>query len=424
VSEQSISSNRARTTVSWGLLDQIVSSGSTFLFVVVAARALSASDLGSVSVAFEFYLLGVFAARGVSGDPLTSRFSGLDVIGLRNPVRSAASTAIAIGALLGILLVAGSFFVEPTLRSVLIVVGVAMPGLTLQDYVRSALIVQGRVRSTFVNDCLWTFGQLPAMAAAIAIDSRPATVCAAWAATGCVVALIGLFQLHHTPARPQAVRSWLRENRDLWPFYLGDNLLYELSSLSLILIVSATAGLESMAGFRVAMTVYAPLSLIGRGVISVAVALLARNRDAPGEVRRNALIISLILTPLAIGWGLLTLLIPEQLGEAFFGKSWAEASPIVFLASFVCASGLFATGVSIGLRSLSAGRHTLSGRLIVSIGAAIAAGIGGALGATHGLFVALAVFFPIQIVVWTLLLVHAAGQAEAKIRLRESLNVE
>jgi len=402
---------RARSMLSWGLLDQIVSSGSTFLFVVVAAKALSAADLGAVAFVFELYLLAVFAARGVSGDPLTSRFSGLAIPDLRQPIRHAASTAILTGVLLGALMASVAWLTDPPLRAVLYVGAVAMPGLALQDYVRSALIVQGRVRATFCNDCLWTFGQLPAMGLAIAIDSSAPTVLAAWAATGCLAALVGLVQLKCIPSTFAAVRSWLRENRDLWPFYLGDNLLYEVTNLLFVVVVSATAGLAAMAGFRVAMTVYAPLSLIGRGVISVAVAMLARRRDDPAGVRQRAMLISIVLTPLAVGWGLLTLLVPTSLGEAFFGDSWQEASPIVFLASFICASGLFSSGASIGLRSLSAGRHSLIGRLIVSIGAASAAALGGVLGGGHGVFEALAIFFPVQVLVWWSLLRHAAHQA-------------
>lgn len=136
------------------------------------------------------------------------------------------------------------------------------------------------------------------------------------------------------------------------------------------------------------------------------------------------MLISTILTPLALGWGLLMLLVPTSAGEALFGESWHEAEPLVFLASFVCAAGLFATGVVIGLRALSAGRHTLAGRVLVSLGAAIAAVIGGLLGDEHGVFVALAWFFPVQVIVWWTLLRHAARQAAQRVSSSDGLDVE
>lgn len=398
-------------TISWGLLDQAVASGATFLFIVFAATNLSAPEVGAIAFVFEFYLLSVFVARGIAGDPLTSRFAGSEETLLRDRIGAAATTAILSGVGIGALMAIGSVLAPQPLRSVLIVAAVAMPALVLQDFVRAALIVRGRVRSTFGNDTFWALGQLPAMYVAVLIHPSAPSVMGAWAATGGVAALIGLVQLRQPPASPRAASDWLRETRDLWPFYLADNLLYQLSALLLMVVVSATSGLAAMAGFRVAMTVYAPLSLIGRGVISVGVAMLARRRDDPVEVRRQAMRFATSLTPMAVAWGLLTLLVPTNVGQAFFGESWLEAEPVVFLASFVCASGLFATGAVIGLRALSAGRHTFTGRLIVSLGAAVAATAGGYVDGVHGLFMGLAIFFPVQMVVWWALLRHAAAAA-------------
>lgn len=412
---KSIRPGRTGATLSWGVLDQIVSSGSTFIFIVVAAKALNASEVGAISFAFELYLLGVFAARGVAGDPLTSRYSGLTNDELRPYIRSSAAAAMLMGVGLGILLALGSFFADPPLRYVLLVGAVALPGLTLQDFVRSALIVQGRVRATFVNDCLWTFGQVPVLIVATKINPSAPTVFGAWAATGALAALIGLLQLGTGIGVPSAVRPWLRETRDLWPYYLGDNLVYELTSLTFLVVVSATAGLAAMAGFRVAMTMYSPLSLVGRGVITVSVAMLARRRSDPESVRRNALLISAVLTPFAIGWGLVMLVLPMSVGEAFFGESWHEAHPLVFLASFVCAGSLFSTGAIVGMRALGAGRHTLTGRLIFAVGAGACATIGGILGQATGVFEALAWFFPVQALMWWLLLRDATQRAKRRL---------
>jgi O-antigen/teichoic acid export membrane protein len=414
----SIPQTRARTTLSWGLLDQVVASGATFVFIVIAATNVSARELGAIAFVFELYLLSVFVARGMTGDPLTSRSSGADEASLRIAVRSSTTTVLFIGTGIGLLLAVAATFADSPMRGVLVVAAFALPLLTLQDFVRAALIVQGRGRATFVNDMVWAVGQVPAMGVAIAINPTAVTLFSAWAATGCVAALVGLVQLRCGIARPRAVREWLRETKNLWPYYLADNLVFQATSLLFTIVVSATAGLAAMAGFRVAMTVYAPLSLIGRGLITVSVSMLARIRDNPAEVRRRAMLISAVLTPLAIGWGLLTLLVPTSAGKKLFGESWLEAEPVVFLACFVCASGLFATGVVVGLRALSAGRHTLAGRLTVSVGAATAAAVGGVLGEQQGIFLGLAMFFPVQVLVWWLLLNDATRRAERALEVR------
>lgn len=406
---------RTGRTVSWGLLDQMVSSAATLIFVVVAAGALPAADVGAVAFAFEFYLVSAMAARGVAGDPLTSRFAGFSMTELQRPIAAAASAALCVGLALGVpVAAAGLILGDGSQRTVLLIIAVALPGLTLQDYVRSALIVQGRVRATFVNDTFWAIGQVPAMGLAILLHPTAGTVLGAWAATGCVAAVIGMIQLRSGLTGPSGVRHWLRSNRDLWPYYLADNLIFQLTTFVFMIVVSATAGMVAMAGVRVVTTMYAPLSLIGRGVITVCVALLARRRKDPAGVRRSAMLISAILTPLPLAWGVVIPFIPHHIGTALFGESWTAAEPLLFIYSFVSASGLFATGVIIGLRALSAGRHSLGGRLLSSLGAAVIATIGGVLGQEQGVFTALAFFFPVQIVIWWTLLRHAARVAAHK----------
>ncbi|HKY59072.1 MAG TPA: hypothetical protein VJL80_13615 [Aeromicrobium sp.] len=416
--------SRTHVTLSWGLGDQIVASGSNFVFIVIAAKTLPAADFGAIAIVLELCLLSAFIARGITGDPLTSRFAGASDAELKHPLRSAATATVVIGILVGAGLAVAALLTEGPLRSVLLVAAVATPGLTLQDFVRSALIVQGRVKSTFVNDLLWAVIQLPALGAAILLDAGAATVFAAWAATGCLTALVGMFQLKCRFGSLRTVPAWLRETRELWPYYLADNLVYQLTSLLLVLVISTTSGLVAVAGFRVAMTVYAPLSTIGRGVISVAVAMLARRRNDPPGVRSRAMLISAALTPMAIGWGLLMLLVPDSLGEAAFGSSWQPAEPLLFLAGFVSAAGLFGSGAVAGLRGLGAGRHTLAGRAAVSIGASVAAAAGGYIDGVHGVFVALAWIFPIQAAVWWWLLRDATHRAEEKLRSGESLDIE
>ncbi len=405
----------ARTTVVLGLVDQVVSSGSTFLFLVVAASALPARDFGAVAFAFEVYLLSVFVGRGLAGDPLMSTFSGRSADRVRSGTSGAITTCLGGAVVLGVVVATVASFLGDPLRPVLLVASVALPGLVLQDLVRSALIVQGRVGATLVNDAVWAFGQLPVLALVISQEPTAVTVCAGWAATGCCAAVLGLFQLRVRPGRPSSVRRWLRDTKEVWPFYLVDNMVYQLASFALTLVVSLTAGLTAVAAFRVAMTVYAPLLIIGRGVVPVGVTLLARDRERPDHVRRRALQISALLTPVALVAGAVTLVVPRRWGTAVFGESWVAAEPVVFLACFVCAAGLFSIGVSIGLRALSAGRQSLTARLVVTAGAAVAALVGGVLGQEHGLFLALALYFPVQAGVWWWMLRNAAREARERL---------
>ncbi len=406
------SSARTRVTLSWGVLDQIVSSVANFAFVVIAAKALASEGLGAIAFTFELYLLGLCLARGLSGDPLMSRVAHLRGDALRTAIGASTSACLLAGTGLGALVATASLFASAPLAGVLLVAGLAMPGLVLQDYVRSAFVVQNRVRMTCLNDTFWAVAQVPALVLAIEINPTATTVFGAWAATGCLAGVIGLVQLKCGLSGLRGVRDWLRETRSLWPYYLADNMAFQLTSVVFVMVLSGTAGLAAMAGFRVAMTVYSPLSTVARGVASVGVAALARRSHDPRWIERSALLISWVMTPFAFAWGLVLLLVPTHWGTAAFGESWLEAEPLVFLASFVTAAGLFGAGSVVGLRALGAGRSSLAGRLAVSLGATAAAATGGALAGLHGAFVALAITFPYQVAVWWWLLRRSTQAAE------------
>lgn len=404
-------SGRTKVALSWGMLDQIVNSGSNFLFVVIAAKALAPSEFGAIAFAFELYVLSVLAARGFASDCLTSRFAGLPAETVRTATKSAGTTSLVAAAAVAVGTVLTALFVDAPLSGVLLVAAVLLPGLALQDFVRNALMVAGRVRDTFLNDVLWAVIQLPALGLAIWIHPSPETVFGAWAATGGLAALVGLFQLRSGLASPKAVKPWLQQNRDLWPYFVGDNMVFEITSLLVVVVISSTSGLVGLAGFRVAMTLCAPLTTVGRGITAVAVVILARRRTEPAWVRSSALRISGVLAPIAIAWGALMTFLPDVVGQALFGQSWQHGTSLVFWAGFMCAATLFGAGAIAGMRALSAGREVVTARLTASVTAGAFAIVGGLLDGVHGMFVAVAISFPLQCVIWWVALRTSARRA-------------
>jgi len=404
-------SGRTKVALSWGMLDQIANSGANFLFVIIAAKALAPSEFGAVAFAFELYALAVLAARGFASDCLTSRFAGLPQETVRAATRSAGTTSLAAGLVVAVGTVLTAFFVHAPLSGVLAVAAFLLPGLALQDFVRNALMVAGRVRATFLNDALWAVIQLPALGLAVWLHPTAETIFGAWAATGGLAALVGLVQLRTGLAGPAAVKPWLQKNRDLWPFFVGDNMVFEITSLLVVVVISSTSGLVGLAGFRVAMTLCAPLTTIGRGITAVAVVILARRRTEPRLVRAGAVRISGVLAPIAILWGALMTFLPDFVGRALFGQSWQHGTDLVFWAGFMCAATLFGAGAIAGMRALSAGRQVVTARLTASVTAGIFAITGGLVDGVHGMFVAVAISFPLQCVIWWVALRNSAHRA-------------
>lgn len=412
VSQEPPQPPKARNVAGWGVLDQIVSSGANFAFIVLVARTLAPAEFGSVSLAFEAYLLTVVSARGVAGDTLIARFSGREPLEVGAAIRAASGAPVVIGGLVAVALTGLALLVGDHLRGTLVVLAAVLPLLVLQDFVRQALIVQGRARAAFMNDLTWAILQLPALWLAITLAPGAAALLAAWGGAGCVTAVVGVAQLRVGMLPATGCRTWLRDHRALWPYLLGENLLYAAGSFIVVLTISAATGLAGLAAFRAAMTVYAPLATLGRGVTTVAVNLLARRRAEPLWIRRVALTSSCVMALTAVLWGALMTLLPDSVGLAGFGQSWEGARPLLFLASFPCATALFSVGASCGIRALDAGLHGFSARAAVSLTALVAFSGGVLNDGVRGAFEFFAWSTPLQFAIWLWLLYGATARAE------------
>lgn len=406
--------SRTRSTVAWGLLDQILASASNFIVVIIAARSLSPVSFGAFAVAFEVYYLSVFVSRGMASDPLATAHSGGEPHQLRWAGRSGSATAVLAASGVGLLAAATSQVVDGVLSPMLLALAVLLPGLTLQDFVRYLLIVQDRARAMFLNDLFWLVFQLPLMWLAVSRGGGAAALLIAWGTAGNLAAIIGLRQARCKVGGARQIRPWLRKHRGLWPYFLLDNLTFRATNLVLVVVISLSTGLVQVAGFRAALTVYAPLAIIGRGVVGVAVPQLARRRKDPMAVQRAALLIAWLLAPTALVWASLTLLAPDTLGTLLLGASWQVAEPLVFLAGITTAVALFTVGTTVGLRALGAARDGLTARVVVSVLSLACAAAGGLVGGAYGVFVALAISGPFQVAIWWWLLVRATRAAMAR----------
>jgi O-antigen/teichoic acid export membrane protein len=397
----------ARRRVAWGLLDQVLASASNFIVTIIAARSLSASAFGAFALAMVVAMMTVFLARGVASDPLATRHAGDTDADVERPARAGASTALGSSLLIAVGSAIVGVILGGSIGRVLLVMAVCLPGITLQDYLRYVLIVRGRARDTFLNDLFWFVIQVPLMAGAILAGGGAALLLGAWGLAGTLAALLGVWQSRVGLGQSSDVREWLRRHRDLWPFFVLDNLVYQATNLVVVVVISLVTSLADVGGFRAAVTVYAPLAIIGRGVVGVAVPELARRRDDPRSVQRASLLVGAVLAPMALLWAVGASVIPESWGRAAFGDSWALAEPLVLLAGISIAAGQFAVGTAVGIRALGAGREGLAARGVVSLLALVAAALGGVWDGAHGVMLALAITAPVQVLTWWWLLVRA-----------------
>lgn len=389
----------------------MLSSGSNFLVTILAARALSPSDFGGFAVAFAVILISCSLARGVASDPLLSAHASDVPDQLRLAVRSASVTAFFVAIVVGGVAALVGTFVGGSLGQMLWAVAVLLPGLTLQDFVRFVLIVDRRPKQTFLNDLLWFIVQLPLLFVVISQDAGPVMLLLAWGAAGNLAAVVGLLQARTAIGHPALILPWLRRHRATWHFFVLDNLAYQATNMILVIAISVATTMAQVGGFRAAVTVYAPLAIVGRGLVGVMVPELARRRDDPMAVRKIALKIGFVMTPMALVWALMTTLIPDEAGRTVLGESWDYAEPLLLLLGASTMVALFAVGAVVGMRALGAGRDGLKARLTVATIVVVCGTVGAALDGAHGAVLALALSSPIQMISWWRQLTRAARTA-------------
>ena len=88
--------------LSWGVVDQAVSSVTNAAVSIFIARTLGAVQFGAFSLAYVTFSFALNASRGLATDPLMVRFSGVSTSRWRGAVRGATGTAVIVGLATGI----------------------------------------------------------------------------------------------------------------------------------------------------------------------------------------------------------------------------------------------------------------------------------------------------------------------------------
>ncbi len=405
----SSSGRTRRSRVAWGVLDEGLWSVTNVLVTVVAARALTGTGFGEFAVVSGLTQVVTALTRGVASDPLASAHSGDHPVQQRAAVRAAATSAMVAGLALALPLSAAALLLGGQDGPGLLLLMPLLVGLVLQDYLRFAFFVQGRARDAFVNDAAWLVVQLPLLVLATERGAGALGFLAVWAGSGTVAALLGLVQMRVLPGAAREVRPWLSRHRGLWPYFFFDNALGQLSNLAALIVLSLTTSVAEIGAFRIALTVYAPLLVLSRGIVGVAVPELARLSGDRRNIRRSALVIGLVQLPVAAVWTVALVLMPKRFGQQAFGESWAFAEPLLGVLSISIAALLLVNGMVIGLRAIAAGRAGLNARIVVSVVTTIATGVGGFFDGAHGVVVAWAVVAPVRVAVWWLLLARSTS---------------
>jgi O-antigen/teichoic acid export membrane protein len=374
--------------VSWGLADQAVSSITNVAVGLVVARSLGVINFGIFGLAWVTYAVILNISRGLVTDPLAVRFSGAPREAWRQAVAQTSGASLVVGLVTGVVCVVAGLLIGDTLGSGFIALGVVLPAVLLQDNWRFAFIAGGDSRKAFLNDVVWGVALIPAMLVA----SLHGTVWAyllAWGASAAVAAVYGSVQVRILP-RVRQTGSWLRQQRDLGPRYLVENVSSSGAAQIRLYGVGAIAGLAEVGAVRGSDLLMGPFLSLLMGLIISTIPEAARIlRTSPHKLMRFCLVLGIAQATVALLWGMtLLFVLPDETGLYVLGPIWPAASALILPATLALVNSSLQTSAAVGLRALGASRRSMLMQLSGSLayvafgiaGAAVAGAVGSAWG--------------------------------------------
>jgi O-antigen/teichoic acid export membrane protein len=394
-----------RGRAAWTLTDQALSSLTNFGLSIVVATSVSAAAFGAFSIALLTFSFLIGINRATVSDPLMIRYSAAPPDVLAAAVRRAAGTALAVGVGTGALCALVGLFFSADARTALLALGLALPGLLVQDTWRYGFFAAGRPAAATVNDAVWAVVQFSLVGVLLATGSGSVLLFTlAWGGAALAAGLVGCRQLGAVPD-PLAARAYFRENRHL-SVRMGIDFVLNMGAVNIATyVVGAIVGLAGVGGLRAAQTLLGPLQLLFSGLSSFVLPVFSKRVAAGGRLRRLAVTTALVAGGVAALWVLVLLFLPRSLGVALLGESWDGAREVMLPSGIVSISVAVAMGASIGLKALSRPDYLLrvtlvQAPLIVGLGA-YGAVTRGAAGAAVGFAVAQAVGAALSWLVFT-----------------------
>lgn len=374
--------------IGWTFIDQIVSSGTNFILMILLARNLPAAEFGAFALLYGYYVLCVQLTQTAFAEPLIVRFPRTPGSARRALSHSSGLAAI-VGLLGGAALIPLSIPMVGGITAPAIVLAAALPVLLVQDTLRMGFIATGQPRKAVVSDVAWGIGQCLATLAVLSVTRDLVWVLLAWGFGGLVAAGLAMAQARVVP-RISSARDWLRSYGDLARPYLVEGVVLTICAYATLLVVGKIAGLAAAGSLRASDTLFGPASvLIGAGRVIGTSELSRLAADRPHRIGCGAILVTVALGTVGAVAGLVAMALPSSVGVSLFGDSWRTMVPLLPALTVYRIGQGAVLGPATALRAMQAVwalfAFRLAGAVALITAAAVGAGIAGARGAAVSL---------------------------------------
>ena len=368
----------------WGVADQAVAALTNFLLTIYIARTLGATQFGAFTLVYVTYGFANNVLRGLSIQPLLTRFSAVDLRTWRRAVAGCTGTALVVGLIAGVCAAVIGWLIGGTSGPAFIALGVVLPGLMVQDTWRYSFFALGRGRHAFINDVIWAAVQIPLLLWLTATGHGNVFWCViAWGSGALVGAMVGMQQARVVPDLKGAL-PWLRQHRDLGPRYLAENAGSSAADTFRSYAVSNILSLQAVGYIQAAGTLMGPFKIVfyGLGLVTMPEAARILHRT-PRRLPNFCAAVSAGLAVLALLWGaVLRVARPRGVGQLMLGDLWRPTYPLVLPTVIAVLSSCVTLGALQGLHALGAARRSLRAVLVTAAVVLACALVGAAVGGT------------------------------------------
>lgn len=324
----------ARSRNFLSIADQVCSSASNFLLMLLVARsAASASTFGTFTVAFAVLTFALTVSRSVLGVPVGTDLHHLDGERTRAFIGRTVACALALGVAVSTVLAVADAAMPGLAQDVrvgVLVLAVAAPVVLIQDVGRYVAVATQRPMTALGSDLSWLAVLLVVLGVDLVSKWEPSIswALALWGLGG-VLALTMVSRLLVPPLFRKLV-GWI--GRDARRAHLLiDSVMAAGVPLLIAVSVTAFASAAVLGSLRGASTLLSPLNI---AITSVGLALIpeAARRDGRGA-RRVMAWASGLLVVVTVLWALALLVLPDQMGTDLLGTIWSPAVHVLPVAA-------------------------------------------------------------------------------------------
>jgi O-antigen/teichoic acid export membrane protein len=322
------------TQAGWIFGDQVLSSGTNMMALLVVARAGGAAYLGSVGMATVPCMVMLVLLRSAVTQPYLIAAARVTERRQRLVAQMMAGATVAFALVASVfLLLAGVVIGSDTeTGGATMVVALVLPAVLTQDFARYVAIGERCPQWAFFADFSWAAVQAGLLVLLVSHGRlTAATSLLAWGAGASVGALVGYGRFRLRPLPWQGAQDWWRSQRHLGGWLMTAQATAVAGQQLLLLSITVTLGRAATGGYLGVLTLMRPIGVVLMAVEVQAFALMARRAAVRGGrgVRSVGLWTAGAAIGVTLGYGLAILFRSEQILVTVFGPSFAEYSDLL-----------------------------------------------------------------------------------------------